>query len=476
MQNSSRNAEIAARLDEALALAAKAGRASRHHAEAVQLLRGLGRHREAAELLALVAELPTGSAEDHEALGFAAFQAGAHELSRNHYARTVDAMPGDALAWYNLASGERNLGRLDVAEAASNKALELAPTMAQAALLRSQLRTQTAADNHVDELRAMLARAPAGKGYEVFLHYALGKEFDDLGDHDAAFDQFAKGAAARRSTLDYDVAQDLFKLARIAESFDAPRLAAAPPLAPPAYGFIVGLPRSGTTMIERILTGNPAAYSNGETDNLFGALGEAAAAAKGPDIFERVALADSAQVRAGYARRAGVPAARELIFEKLPFNYLYAGALRLTLPDARTLLVRRAPADNLFAMFSTLFGSGYPFSYALGDLADYYCAYDKLCAHWRNVVGAQMLQISYEDVVADPKGQGQAIAAHFGLAWDDDMTRIEKNASASATASAAQVRRPIYSSAKGRWLNYARHLWPLTEKLERAGIDPARSF
>lgn len=469
-----RHTELTEQLDLALARAGGRGCASQEHAKAVQILRALGRHGDAEDLLAAAMALPPGLPADHEALGFVAFQAGRHEASRDFYARVVEALPSDALAWYNLASGERNLGRLDDAERACSQALHLAPDMAQAALLRSQLHTRTAEQNHIDDLRAMLSRAPAGQGHDVFLHYALGKEFDDLGDYDAAFRHFSLGAGARRLALDYDVRQDLHKLARITEAFSVDRLSRAPALTAPDYGFIVGLPRSGTTMIERILTGSAAARSNGETDNLFGALGEAAATAGG-DIFDRVAGADPALVVPAYARRAGHAGPGQLILEKLPFNYLYAGAIRQTLPNARTLLVRRTPADNLFAMFSTLFGSGYPFSYALDELADYYGAYHALAAHWRAAVGEQMLEVAYEDVVSDPLSHGRTIARHFDIGWDDDMVRIEKNATASATASAAQVRRPIYASAKGRWRNYARQLRPLTERLERAGIDPARS-
>lgn len=460
-------------LADMLARAERRGCASREHGDAVRILRALGRHADAAALLEGVRMLRPGLPVDHEALGFAAFEAGMHRLSRDFYARVTEAAPGDALAWYNLATGDRNLGRLDAAEAACDRALRLAPQMAEVALLRSHLRTQTDARNHVDALRAMLARAQE-PGAPVFLHYALGKEYDDLGEYEAAFYHFDRGAKTRRHMLGYDVAEDVTKLRRIVESFCPRRLADAPDLTAPAYGFIIGLPRSGTTMIERILTGSPGARSNGETDNLLGALGEGAATA-GADVFERVADADPVRVLAGYARRAGPPGAGEVILEKLPFNYLYAGAIRLTMPSARTLLVNRAPADNLFAMYSTLFGSAYPFSYSLGDLATYYLAYSRLLDHWRDMLGGQLLETAYEDIIGEPREEGRRIANHMGIGWDDAMVRIEKNDGASATASAAQIRRPIYKTAAGRWRHYERHLAPLTDALEAAGIDPFRS-
>ncbi|WOF42526.1 sulfotransferase [Sphingopyxis indica] len=465
-----KQAELETELARRLAGGDRRGFASDDHAAAVRILRALGRHGEALALIDRLAAMPSGGAEDDEALAFAAFEAGAHERSRDWYAQVVKARPADALGWYNLASGEQTVGRLDAAEAACDRALRLAPGMVEAALLRSQLRTQSADRNHVDALQAMLKRT-SDAGARVFLHYALGKEYDDLGDYDAAFGHFSSGARTRRRTLEYDVADDAAKLRRIIESFDARRLMQAPELTAPAYGFIVGLPRSGTTMIERILTGSPRARSNGETDNLFGALAEGAAAT-GTDIFERVADADPVRVLSGYTRRAGVPDAGDVIIEKLPFNYLYAGAIRLTMASARTLLVNRAPADNLFAMYSTLFGSAYPFSYSLDDLASYYIAYDKLLDHWRATAGSQLLEIAYEDVVREPQEIGREIAGHMGIAWNDAMVRIEKNKTASATASAAQIRRPIYRTAAGRWRRYERHLGPLIGALEAAGIDP----
>lgn len=468
-----RNAKLSALLRDMLAKAELRNCASREHADAARIFHALGRPHEGAALLERLTAARPGLPADHEALGFAAFDAGLHQVSRDYYARVTEAVPKDALAWYNLATADRNLGRLGQAEDACNRAMALAPDMAQAALLRSHLRTQTEDRNHVDCLRKMLGRA-AAPGTRAFVHYALGKELDDLGEYAAAFDQFAKGAAARRETLSYDVAQDALKLERIIQSFEIARLNAGPALTRPAYGFIIGLPRSGTTMTERILTGGGRARSNGETENLFTALGEGAAS-DGTDIFARVANADGERVRAGYARRAGVPDEGAVILEKLPFNYLYAGAIRLTLPSARTLLVRRAPADNIFAMYSTLFGTGYPFSYSLEELATYYLSYRRLMAHWRSAIGEQWHEVAYEDIVSDPVSHGRGIAGHFGIAWDDAMIRIEKNETASATASAAQIRRPIYRSAKGRWRNYAPQLRPLTERLEAAGIDPDKA-
>lgn len=411
-----------------------------------------------------------GSAADHEAVGYLAFVSGLHEYSHKHYLAAARLAPDDPVVWYNLASSQRNLGLLDEAERSCSCALTLAPIYPQAALLRSQLHTQTAETAHIDNLLQTLRVVPVESTEAIFIHYALGKEFDDLGEYDKAWQHFASGAAVRRRSLQYAVEMDLAKLSRIQTVFNPTlldKLGDRPPLT--RYGFIIGLPRSGTTLVERVLTSAAGVSSNGETDNLLGALMDGTPA-EGRDIFERVARAEPGKVQASYARRAGAPSSGEVVLEKLPMNYLYAGAIARTLPDAQILMLERNLIDNCLGMFSTLFGTGYPFSYNLDELGQYVIAYAKLARHWSEVLGKRLLRLSYDDFVADPANLGPQIAAHFGLTWSEDLLRVEANSAATATASAVQVRRPIYRSSSGRWKNYERPLQPLADALAKSGL------
>ena len=163
-------------------------------------------------------------------------------------------------------------------------------------------------------------------------------------------------------------------------------------------------------------------------------------------------------------------ASEDWIIEKLPTNYLYVGAIRRALPAAKLLLVRRSPLDACFAMFRTLFGEAYPFSYDFDELARYYAAYDRLMHHWRGVLGDALHEIVYEDLVRNPRLVGAAIARHCGVAWNTEAIDIQANKSVSLTASAAQVRRPIYGSSSGRWRQYRQHLTPLVSALRRCGV------
>jgi tetratricopeptide (TPR) repeat protein len=454
----------------ATAAARDARRASTAHARRVSLLAAVATRAEAVAALNAALSLEHGAAEDMEALGFAAFSLNEHHLARDCYAAVVEAAPNDALGWYNLATAERNVGRLEAAEDACDLALTLDANLFQAELLRSHLRPQTPPRNHVESLEAKLSRSGGVLAAEMFLNYALGKELDDLGAYAKAFRHFARGAAARRGALDYDVARDVANLGRIAEVYPRDRFTpAGRPHRAGRDGFIVGLPRSGTTLVERVLTGLPSVGSNGETDNLARALLDATPT--GPqDIFARASQADAAEVARNYRRLAGEVPQGGALLEKLPLNHLYLGAIHAALPEASLFLVSRDPMDNGFAMFSTLFGAGYPFSYSLADLAAYIGAYARLMDHWKACLGDALLEVSYEDFVAAPERVGPLIADHASLTWSRDSLAIEKNTAASATASAAQVRRPIYRSAVGRWRNYAEELAPLARALKDQGV------
>jgi tetratricopeptide (TPR) repeat protein len=465
----------AGRLEDALPLAERAvaglTTCAPEHALLASVLLRLGRTEQAEHTVAQALELRAGSADAYDGLAFVSMALGSHARANALYQRSTAMAPADPRLWYNLACSERSLGHLEEAEMACDRAIALDPSQYASILLRSELRVQSTDSNHVDELESALARRQSEYRARVFLGYALAKELDDLGRYDEAFDWFQSAARTRRARLDYDVALDEQKLARIASVYSPSyfaRASASPGLDASRFIFIVGLPRSGTTLVERILSGLPEARSNGETDYFSSAL---LAAQHGTgDVFERAAAADPADVARAYGRFAlpGPPATA--VIEKLPLNYLYLGAIRRALPDARIVVLRRSALDSCFAMYRTLFAAGYPFSYDLVELARYYAAYSRLMDHWRAVLGDALLEVSYEDLVREPRRVGPAIAAHCGLAWTDQAIDIQSNRSVSLTASAAQVRRPIYGTSSGRWRQYRAHLGTLLGTLQSCGV------
>jgi tetratricopeptide (TPR) repeat protein len=406
------------------------------HGLLATILLRLGRASDAAVVVARAAELPSGIADAYDGLAYVSTALGCHEQANALYRRATELAPDTPRFWYNLACSHRSLGRLAEAEVACDRSIASDPAQYPSYLLRSELRVQTPEFNHVEELQHRLAGAATDYRATMFLGYALGKELDDLERFDEAFRWFSTAARARRSRLQYDVSSDEEKLRRIAEVYAGGGATADAGARPDGardidssqYIFIVGLPRSGTTLAERILTGLPNVRSNGETENFSRSLLAATAAGPG-DTFARAAEAPADAVAANYARAANVRASTDKIIEKLPMNYLYLGAIARALPDARILAVRRSPLDSCFAMYRTLFGEADPFSYDVTELTRYYAAYERLMNHWRGVLGGCLHEIVYEELVKDPHRVGAAAATYCGLSWSD--TAVDRSAARS---------------------------------------------
>ena len=459
----------AGRLAEALPLArrAVAGQPSLRpaHGLLALILARLGEQAAAETAIAEAETLPEGSAEAAASLAFAALETAAHDAASRLYHRAAAIAPGDPRHLYDLATSERSFGRLEAAESCCDRAIAADPTHVQSHLLRAELAVQQGARNHVGELEALAARMAGDDRATMFLGYALGKELDDLGRFDEAFAWFARASAARRRHLAYDVAADIAKLARIRACFADPVASPLPVRA--RHVFIVGLPRSGTTLLERILASLPDVRSNGESERFSRALLGAAPAGNG-DVFARAARADWAQCGRDYARAAGDGLT---VIEKLPLNALYAGAIRRALPDAVVVHVGRAPIDSGFAQFRTLFAAAYPYSYSLPELARYMGAHAALMEHWRRTLGAGLMEVTYEDLVRTPEVTVSAVARACGLEWRAEALQVERHGAVSLTASAAQVRRPIYGTSSGRWRHYRQHLTSFAAMLRGEGLE-----
>jgi sulfotransferase family protein/tetratricopeptide repeat protein len=441
------------------------------HAVLATILLRLGRPLDAEMVVSGALQCDQGIADAYDGLAYVSIQLGRHERANTLYQRAVALAPQNPRLWYKLASSERSYGRLIEAQAACDRAISLDSTHYSSYLLRSELLVQTSDSNHVEELQQQLGRQDIDDRARTVLGYALGKELDDLQRFDEAFRWFSDAARARKRHLAYDVGMDELKMRRIAAAFPPAPTRTGPDVESSGqHIFIVGLPRSGTTLVERILTGLAGVQSNGETHNFARAL-LGATQTGSRDVFLRTSTAAPEAVAAIYTKLAGVGAKDEKIVEKLPMNYLYLGAIHRALPRAKLLLVRRSPLDTCFAMYRTLFGDAYPFSYDFDDVGRYYAAYDGLITHWRDSFGEHVHEIFYEDLVKDPRRAGAAVAKHCGLTWIPEAAEIHNNAAVSLTASAAQIRRPIYGSSSGRWRHYRAHLEPLIRVLRQRGVS-----
>jgi tetratricopeptide (TPR) repeat protein len=397
----------------------------------------------------------------------------AHKEAGRCYERAVLLRPDHAPYLFNLASSCVALGDIKRAEELFDQVIQLDPADLGACLNRSMLKTWKPDNEHISELSKKLEQLPSAHAGEVPLCFALAKEYEDLGDAKKSFTYLQRGANRRRSMMAYRVDQDVAAMVRIEQVFNAELLAnAKPPAADERSYFILGLPRSGTTLVDRILSSHSKVGSLGEINNFVYALMQLAGASDKLELIQRSAHVDMEKL--GQIYRSGIAGygnhATHLI-NKTPQNYLYMGLIRMALPGAKIIHLRRHPLDSCYAMYKTLFRMGYPFSYSLDDLGHYYLAYHRLMQHWRNVMPGQFLDLDYEILVDQQENTTRRMLTYCDLEWENSCLEFHNNTAPAATASAAQVRQPVYRSSLQRWREYADQLEPLTEFLTAHGVD-----
>ncbi len=398
----------------------------------------------------------------------------AHEEALACHRRLHRLVPHHPDVLQGLAGAEIACGNLAEAEAHLDQAIAADPAACDAWYNRAVLRRQTPARNHVAALRHALA-GPLGIGRGAIpLCYALAKELEDLGEPSESFVWLQRGAAARRAVLSYRVAADVQAMADIETVFSAEKLSRPVPHASTARPiFIVGLPRTGTTLLERILGMHSHVTALGELTDLPLAVTRAAAGANKSETIRRAGEADFARLGQDYLQSvATYGAATPGTTDKLPSNFLYAGILRLALPQARIIHLRRAPMDTAYAIYKTLFRMGYPYSYDLADLAEYYAAYHRLMRHWHHAAPGYIIDMAYEDLVREPERTARALFARLDLPWEPACLDFHRHGGPVATASAAQVREPAHDRSIGLWRHHAAGLEPFAAGLRAHGIDP----
>lgn len=440
--------------------------------DSVRALARAGRRAEADRALRDLEPALAGDARALQAAGEIHLANGRYADAVRCYRAAAALAPHAADALYNLAAALVATGDHAEAEALFDRVISLNPSDADAFYNRAILKRWTPENNHVAALIEATERA-RHPGAEAALCHALAKELEDLGDHPAAWEWLARGAARRRSLLSYRVEADIETMGQIARAFDAALLADAPAgSGEPGPIFVLGLPRSGTTLVDRILSAHSQVRSLGEISDFALALTQAAGPA--PDkaaLVERCARLDFAALGGDYLERQrsyGVEA--PFLVDKTPANFLYIGLIALSLPNARIVHVRRDPMDNGYALFKTLFRTGCPYSYSLSDIARYMGAYARLMDHWRAALRGRMVEIEYEALVEDQAGESRRLVSAVGLEWEPGCLAFHANPAPAATASAAQVRRPIYRDSLGLWRRYETQLAPLAEGLRAEGM------
>jgi tetratricopeptide (TPR) repeat protein len=442
-----------------------------------QCLMGLGQRAEALTAARAAERCAPADAALRDAAGTLYSFGNDHHSALLSFDAAVKLKPGNAQFLYNRATVRRFLGDLEGAERDYDEAIALQPTDFEAIKNRSDLRVQSADRNHVAQLETLASRAAGDWRGEVQLRYSLAKELEDLGQYPQSFTQLSRAARIRREHMRYDAATDLQTVQWIMEAFPSVPQAATAGACEDAPIFVIGLPRSGTTLVERILGSHSSLFSAGELDCFAISIVEAVRAQTSRAQLPRQALVaqsahlDFAALGRDYVRCANMATRRTGRFiDKMPLNYLYCGLIRRALPQAKLLHLTRHPLASCYAMYKTLFKDGYPFSYDLAEIAQYYVGYRRLMDHWQTVMPGAIHSVSYEALVADQLTESRKLLEFCGLEWEEACAQFHENPAASTTASASQVRRPIYDSSVAQWRHYESQLSGLRTQLEAAGI------
>ena len=434
-----------------------------------------GKPEEAAAQFERVIQLESHNAGAHYNLGNILRGKANYAAAIAHYKQALAQRPDYADAWNNMGAAFAEQGDINAAREAYEKAVKADPTRAAYHRnLASSKRFESSDDPQLVVIEKLaLDTASVPESERMDLQFALGKAYADLKQHNRSFHHFLAGNRLKRAQIAYSEPEALTYMRRISEVFDAELLRAKADsgdlTATPV--FIVGIPRSGTTLIEQIIASHPTAVGAGELfdlDNIVQSLARARDRVCFPEIIKTMSGSELRQIGARYvdAIRALAPAA-ERVADKMPWNFHFPGLIHLAMPNARIIHARRDPVDTCLSCFSILFdGDGNRFTYDLGELGRFYRAYEKLMAHWRAVLPAGvMIEVQYEEVVADLENQARRIIAHCGLAWNDACLAFHKTRRPVRTSSVAQVRQPIYRSSIGRWRPYREHLRSLLLEL-----------
>ena len=396
------------------------------------------------------------------------------DLAETFLQRAQRIRDGGASALYLLGLAAFYLGDEAEAERAWEAALQRNPMMPPVHRLLAKLRRQTPARNHIDRLRATVARMPHGHPEAPWLHYALFKELDDLDDIEGAWQALVQGMQARRRQVAYDAVAEARLFDRL-QARSVPATGVAVSTTAPTPIFIVGMPRSGTTLLEQILARHPHVQDAGELRDMLCQLRWVCDRVGGPHLDEALCVAaeqaDMGLLGRRYLEKTAWRAnGRAFFTDKMPANFLLVDHIARALPQARILHMVRDPMEVCFSNLKELFVDAYPHTYDQREMAAHFIRYRGLMRNWHSRHPGRILDISYEDLVRAPEAAARRVLDFCGLAWDPDVLAMGPRTSSVATASAAQVREPIHARYVGQWRRYAHHLQPMQTALDEAGV------
>lgn len=456
-------------LQRAVDLAPEFGRA---RAELVKAQLERDRFEEAVKNAERLIRLDDKHADSHLLLASAHAAAGSYDEAISAYELTLELMPGHRGALIGLGNMLKTVGRHEDAVAVYRKCIQLHPDFTEAHWSLANLKTFRFDDDEVGSMESLLERDDLSAESIVQLCNALGLNYEARQDYDRAFEFFERSNTLRRRAERYDPVDTEDLNDRLIDVFNAEFLkqhdgsgdSDGSPI------FIVGLPRSGSTLIEQILASHSQVEGTHELIDLSRITQMVSKKGEAREVFPRSLLKldqkNFAELGALYVSRTRkYRAGRAHFVDKNPNNFIYVGFLKLILPNARIIDARRHPLDSCLGSYKQLFAKGQPFSYDMFDLGEYYLQYCRLMKHWHDLLPGFVLEVHYEDIVANLEQEVARILDYCGLEWEAACLRFHETERAVKTASSEQVRQPIYSSSVNLWRNYESRLGELIEIL-----------
>lgn len=385
--------------------------------------------------------------------------------------RADELQPNIPVIMTHKAECAVSIGKIDTAKAIYQRLLQQHPNHQRNHYQLSRLETAKD-DQHIQQMLQVLDTNGLPPQGNIFLYYALGKEFEDLQRWDESFRNYKLAGDAAAAAANHDIQSELDIIESIIEVCDEEWLTSAPSShqLEKSPVFIVGLPRTGTTLVERIVSSHSRVESIGETlaiENILrggkGRVGEIGVAAiRAATKMDAGSMARDYRVAVDYMLGDS-----PMFIEKYTYNYLYLGFIARAFPDAPIIHLRRNPMDACFAMYKQPYFS---FAFTLDDLALYYPAYDRLMDHWRAILGERLIEVSYEALVQNPENETRLLIDKLGLDFENACLEFDKNTAPSATASSVQIRGKVHSRSVNRWSSYEKHLIPLRDRFRDTGI------
>jgi tetratricopeptide (TPR) repeat protein len=428
------------------------------------VLKDLSRHTESESAYRRAAEISPNHAEAHSNLSMALRRLRRYEEAVIESERAIELKPDIAAFYSNRANLLRVRGQITEAEQACRRSIELDPAHTEAYLILAGLKLIEKGDPVMASMLSLAQSSSLTLAHQVNIHFALAKALESQQDFDTAFDHFNAANRLRRSIINYDDGDRESTVRRIMSVFDRELLQRAVDSGNESDApiFILGMPRSGTTLVEQILASHSEVEAGGELDTLY----QIATSTGYPEAFSQMPLEELRSIGASYILNCGFSATRHFT-DKMPENFLYIGLIKLILPRAKIIHCRRTPADTCLSCYSQKFGSGnLLYSYDLQELGLEYRRYQRIMAHWEKVMPGTTYNLDYEDLINDQEGETRRMLDYCGLPFEEACLQFSKTKRIVDTASASQVRKGLYSTSVGRWKQYEKYLEPLLAVLD----------